>query len=192
MNRAIALTLMLVWPAGIQAESWVLDNESSHLNFVTVKAGDLAEAHRFRTLSGEVSVDGAAEISIDLASVDTLIPIRDERMREHLFQTIRFPKAIVSLQFDPEQITSIAEGSSETLSLGGELTMMNHRIPVRTDALVVRLTPTRLLVVSRKPVVVHAASLRLVEGIEKLREIASLPSISKAVTVNFALSFVLR
>ena len=191
MSRAIAMTLMLAWPAGLQAESWVLDNESSHLNFVTVKAGDLAEVHRFRTLSGEVSVDGTAEISIDLASVDTLIPIRDERMREHLFQTIQFPKAIVSLQFDPEQITSIAEGSSETLSLDGELTMMNHRIPVRTDALVVRLTPTRVLVVSRKPVVVNAASLRLVEGIEKLREIASLPSISKAVTVNFALSFVM-
>ncbi|MEE3183512.1 MAG: YceI family protein [Pseudomonadota bacterium] len=192
MNKAIATTLMLAWSAGLQAESWVLDNESSHLSFVTVKAGDLAEAHRFRRLSGEVSIDGAAAIVIDLASVDTLIPIRDERMREHLFRTIQFPKATVSLQFDPEQITSIAEGSSGTLSLDGELTMMNYRIPVRTDALVVRLTPTEVLVVSRKPVVVHAASLRLVEGIEKLREIARLPSISKAVTVNFALSFVLR
>ena len=190
MNRAIALTLMLVWPAGIQAESWVLDNEASHLNFVTVKAGDLAEAHRFRTLSGEVSVDGAAEISIDLASVDTLIPIRDERMREHLFQTIRFPEAIVSLQFDSEQVASIAEGSGETVQLDGELSMMNHRVAVSTDALVVRLTATRVLVVSRTPVVVHAASLRLVDGIEKLRELASLPSISKAVTVNFALTFV--
>ena len=190
MNKAIAMTLMLAWSAGLQAESWVLDNESSHLNFVTVKAGDLAEVHRFRTLSGEVSVDGTAEISIDLASVDTLIPIRDERMRDHLFQTIRFPKAIVSLQFDPEQIASIAEGSSGTVQLDGELSMMNHRVAVSADALVVRLTPTRVLVVSRTPVVVNAASLRLVDGIEKLREIASLPSISKAVTVSFALTFV--
>ncbi len=192
MNKAIATTLMLAWSAGLQAESWILDNESSHLSFVTVKAGDLAEAHRFRTLSGEVSIDGTATIAIDLASIDTLIPIRDARMREHLFRTVQFPQATVSLQFDPEEITSIAEGSSGTLSLDGQLTMMNHRIRVRTDALVLRLTSTRVLVVSRKPVIVHAASLRLVEGIEKLREIASLPSISKAVTVNFALSFVLR
>jgi len=47
-----------------------------------------------------------------------------------------------------------------------------------------------VLVVSRTPVVVNAASLRLVDGIEKLRELASLPSISKAVTVSFALTFV--
>jgi polyisoprenoid-binding protein YceI len=190
MNKAIAMTLMLAWSAGLHAEPWILDNESSHLSFVTVKAGDLAEVHRFRTLSGEVSIDGTAAISIDLASVDTLIPIRDERMREHLFQTIRFPEAIVSLQFDSEQIASIAEGSSGTVQLDGELSMMNHRVAVSADVLVVRLTPTRVLVVSRTPVVVNAASLRLVDGIEKLREIASLPSISKAVTVSFALSFV--
>ncbi|MFP6795673.1 MAG: YceI family protein [Pseudomonadales bacterium] len=190
MNKVIVMTLMLASSAGLQAESWVLDNKSSYLSFVTVKAGDLAEAHRFRTLSGEVSVDGTAAISIDLASVDTLIPIRDERMREHLFQTIRFPEAIVSLQFDPEQIMSIAEGSSATVQLDGELSMMNRRVPIRADALIVRLTPTRVLVVSRTPVVVNAGSLRLVDGIEKLREMANLPSISKAVTVSFALSFV--
>ena len=190
MNKVIVMTLMLASSAGLQAEAWVLDNKSSYLSFVTVKAGDLAEAHRFRTLSGEVSVDGTAAISIDLASVDTLIPIRDERMREHLFQTIRFPEAIVSLQFDPEQIMSIAEGSSATVQLDGELSMMNRRVPIRADALIVRLTPTRVLVVSRTPVVVNAGSLRLVDGIEKLREMANLPSISKAVTVSFALSFV--
>ena len=190
MNKVIVMTLMLASSAGLQAESWVLDNKSSYLSFVTVKAGDLAEAHRFRTLSGEVSVDGTAAISIDLASVDTLIPIRDERMREHLFQTIRFPEAIVSLQFDPEQIMSIAEGSSATVQLDGELSMMNRRVPIRADALIVRLTPTRVLVVSRTPVVVNAGSLRLVDGIEKLREMANLPRISKAVTVSFALSFV--
>jgi len=96
----------------------------------------------------------------------------------------------VSLQFDPEQIASIAEGSSGTVQLDGELSMMNHRVAVSADALVVRLTTTRVLVVSRTPVVVNAASLRLVDGIEKLRELASLPSISKAVTVSFALTFV--
>ena len=155
-----------------------------------MKAGDLAEAHRFRTLTGKVSINGTAEISIDLASVDTLIPIRDERMREHLFQTVRFPQAIVSLKFDPVEVESITEGASGTVQLVGELAMMSQRVPVRADALVVRLTPRRVLVVSRTPVVVNAASLSLVGGIEKLRELASLPSISKAVSISFALLFV--
>ena len=190
VNKAIAMTLVWASSLGLQAEPWVLDNEASHLSFVTVKAGDLAEAHRFRTLTGKVSINGTAEISIDLASVDTLIPIRDERMREHLFQTVRFPQAIVSLKFDPVEVESIAEGSSGTVQLVGELAMMSQRIPVRADALVVRLTPRRVLVVSRTPVVVNAASLSLVGGIEKLRELASLPSISKAVSISFALLFV--
>ena len=190
VNKAFAMTLVWASSLGLQAEPWVLDNEASHLSFVTVKAGDLAEAHRFRTLTGKVSINGTAEISIDLASVDTLIPIRDERMREHLFQTVRFPQAIVSLKFDPDEVESIAEGASGTVQLVGELAMMSQRIPVRADALVVRLTPRRVLVVSRTPVVVNAASLSLVGGIEKLRELASLPSISKAVSISFALLFV--
>ena len=190
MNKAIAMTLVLASALGLHAEPWVLDNEASHLSFVTVKAGDLAEAHRFRTLTGKVSINGTAEISIDLASVDTLIPIRDERMREHLFQTVRFPQAIVSLNFDPVEVESIAEGASGTVHLVGELAMTSQRVPIRADALVVRLTPRRVLVVSRTPVVVNAASLSLVGGIEKLRELASLPSISKAVSISFALLFV--
>ena len=190
VNKAFAMTLVWASSLGLQAEPWVLDNEASHLSFVTVKAGDLAEAHRFRTLAGKVSINGTAEISIDLASVDTLIPIRDERMREHLFQTVRFPQAIVSLKFDPDEVESIAEGASGTVQLVGELAMMSQRVPVRADTLVVRLTPTRVLVVSRTPVVVNAASLSLVGGIEKLRELASLPSISKAVSISFALLFV--
>ena len=117
VNKAIAMTLVWASSLGLQAEPWVLDNEGSHLSFVTVKAGDLAEAHRFRTLTGKVSINGTAEISIDLASVDTLIPIRDERMREHLFQTVRFPQAIVALKFDPVEVESIAEGASGTVEL---------------------------------------------------------------------------
>jgi hypothetical protein len=45
------------------------------------------------------------------------------------------------------------------------------------------------MVSSRKPVIVNAASVDLADGIEALREVANLPSISKAVPVSFVLTF---
>jgi hypothetical protein len=42
---------------------------------------------------------------------------------------------------------------------------------------------------SKKPVVVNAPEFKLAEGVEALREIAGLPSISLAVPVSFVLAF---
>ena len=46
----------------------------------------------------------------------------------------------------------------------------------------------RLLVTSSQPVVVDAGALGLDEGVERLREIAGLPSITPAVPVSFRLT----
>jgi len=45
------------------------------------------------------------------------------------------------------------------------------------------------LVVSERPVVISATQFGLAEGVESLRKIAGLPSISVAVPVSFVLSF---
>ena len=57
------------------------------------------------------------------------------------------------------------------------------------DITVSRLTDNRILVASRKPVIVNASQVGLLAGVEKLREVAGLPSISPAVPVSFVLAF---
>ena len=52
-----------------------------------------------------------------------------------------------------------------------------------------RLGDDRILVASRKPVIVNASQVGLLAGVEKLREVAGLPSISPAVPVSFVLAF---
>jgi hypothetical protein len=55
--------------------------------------------------------------------------------------------------------------------------------------LITRTSESGLLVVSKQPVVISAAQFGLAEGVDSLREIAGLPSISVAVPVSFVLSF---
>ena len=71
MNRVIALLSSLLICGGAWAD-WVLDGERSQLNFVSIKAGDVGEVHRFAELSGTVTEAGEANVVIELASVDTL------------------------------------------------------------------------------------------------------------------------
>jgi len=47
-----------------------------------------------------------------------------------------------------------------------------------------------VMVASTKPLIVDAAKFGMTEGVEKLREIAGLQSISNAVPVSFVMTFV--
>jgi hypothetical protein len=47
-----------------------------------------------------------------------------------------------------------------------------------------------VMVASTKPLVIDAAKFGMSDGVEKLREIAGLDSISNAVPVNFVMTFV--
>jgi len=103
ISTLLALLVLLATNSSAWAD-WTLDNAGSQLSFVTVKAQDVAEVHTFSELSGAVGADGRARVLIQLASVDTLIPIRDERMRDVLFNTELFPTAAAVAQLDMRKL----------------------------------------------------------------------------------------
>lgn len=176
--------------ASTASADWTLDNSGSQLAFVSTKAMDVAEVHTFTELSGSVGADGHARIVIQLASVNTLIPIRDERMREMLFQTELFPTATVNARLDIARLQQMAVSTSEVLTTEILLTVGEAQLPLTTELLITRIAPERVLVATLKPVIVNAGAVALADGVEALREIAGLPSISKAVPVTFVLQFV--
>ena len=185
MTRLIlALTLSALAPLAIAG--WQLDNEASRLSFVTIKAGDVAEVHHFRELRGTVSDAGEASVTIALASVDTLIPIRDDRMREVLFKTEMFPTAEVTTRLDPKWLAELASGTVDTELV---LNMAGKSVPFTTTLFVNALADGAVLVSTSQPIIANAPTLGLGEGVDQLREIAGLPSISKAVPVSFVLTF---
>ena len=169
--------------------TWNLDNEKSSLSFVSIKAVDIAEVHRFKEMAGRISDKGKAVVTIELASVDTGVPIRDERMQEMLFETDKYPLATVRAKLDMKIIDAVATGSSTRLTTELELDLHGVRVTVDANVVIAKLDEKVLMVTSSKPVILNAASANLVDGIEALREVASLPSIGNAVPVSFVLVF---
>ncbi len=183
------LIFVLIVASAPSMAAWTLNNDASQVSFVSVKAGDAGEVHRFTQITGGLSSNGDATVVIQLASVDTLIPLRDDRMRELLFQTELFPTANLSANIDMAVLNAIEPGESMDMTANLKLDLRNQQVELPAEMIVARLGDDRLMVSSRKPVIVNAASVDLVNGIEALREVANLPSISKAVPVSFVLTF---
>ena len=189
MDKFLLLLAATLLASAAHAD-WTLDNSGSQLAFVSTKATDVAEVHTFTELSGSVGADGHARVVIQLASVDTLIPIRDERMREMLFQTELFPTATVDTRLDIVRLQNMAVSTSEVLTTEILLNIGEVQLPLTAELLISRIAADRVLVATLKPVIVNAGAVALADGVESLREIAGLPSISKAVPVTFVLQFV--
>ena len=187
--RTIAALLLTMAIAAAAQADWQLDNDQSHLTFVTIKATHIAEVHRFTQLRGSLNAAGQADIEIALASVETNIPIRDERMQQMLFDTDLFPSAGITATFDAEMLAGLTAGDSRMLDISAQLRIKDSSIPVSVPVLAARLNAETLVVTSARPVLVSADSVGLTEGVEKLREVAGLPSISRAVPVSFVLTF---
>ena len=168
---------------------WSLVNEESKLNFFSTKASNIEEVHTFKTLSGIVTENGTALFKVNLGSVETLIPIRNERMENLLFETQIYPTAVFRLEVDLEKILSLEEGKSLAEKYRGKLELKGKQFPLELNIITTRLNSQSFSVVSFEPLLLNADRLGLSEGIESLRTIVGLPSISKSVPVTFSLIF---
>ena len=168
---------------------WQLDNSESHLNFISTKAKDVAEVHRFTTLSGSVSETGTVTLAVDLASVETSIDIRNQRMQHMLFEVAKFPEAILTGQLDMAPIRALHAGESLSLTQDFLLELHGQQSNVAAELRVTRLASNRVQVASIQPIVILATDFKLGAGVEMLREAAGLPGISLAVPVSALLVF---
>lgn len=182
---AALLTLLASAQAAAQ---WTLSADDSSLSFISVKAEHIAEVHSFARLSGEIDSGGEAVVSIDLTSVQTGIDIRNERMQSMLFNTDMYPRAQVSADVDVAALSSMAVGESAVLEVPLAINLHGE---VLTLSAPLRVSHVKggLRVDTLAPIIVKADAFALVDGIESLREIAGLPSISRSVPVSFSLLF---
>lgn len=169
--------------------NWTLDEGASRISYVTIKADEIAENNDFKNLSGAVTAEGAATITIDLASVETGVDIRNERMRDVLFNVAEFPSATVSAQLDRVAFASLDVGESTLQTIDTIVTIKGVEKNFAAELDVTRLSDDRVLAVSIKPVLVNAGGFELTEGLAKLQELASLPSITPVVPVTVSLEF---
>lgn len=187
----IALTALLLsaTAAAPALADWTLDDRSARVHFVTIKADRIAEVHRFSRVTGRAGSDGQVSIAIDLASVDTAIEIRNQRMRDMLFEVARFPEAVITATLDPSQFVDLDRGESVTLATPATLSLHGREQELNLELQLTATAAGGLLVSSVQPVLVNAADFALARGVEQLREVAGLPSITPVVPVTFTLPF---
>jgi len=186
--KSIFCFVAVLFLASSAAAHWELDSNSSTLSFVTVKADHVGEVHTFDQLSGDINDDGSVQITIELASVNTLIDIRNERMQNMLFETNLFPQATISGEIDLDAVAEMDAGVSQAISVDFDLAIHGESSSYTADVLVTR-TESGVLASTVKPIIVMADTHGLVSGVEALREVAGLPSISRAVPVSFNVVF---
>lgn len=178
--------------AGIAANAhagWTLNNDESTLDFVSIKKSEAGEVNSFERLEGSLDDSGEARVVISLDSVETNIPIRNDRMKSMLFEVEDFPESSVSTTVDLDRLNDLAVGETFAQPVELRLAIHGEEKAFEADMRVVKLADDRLLISTVKPVIVNATDFALGAGVEKLREVAGLPSISTAVPVTASLLF---
>ncbi|KZM38638.1 hypothetical protein OA92_22875 [Marinomonas sp. SBI22] len=186
---AFGLSLSCLVGANLAQADWELDNEKSQLSFVSIKNDNIAEAHHFTQLNGQLSEQGELNIEIDLTSAETMIPIRNERLTKFVFEAIDYPNAILTANLS-EHISNIdEEGVHIIKGIDAELDFHGNKKAIKVDVLVTSTEEDVLTVSSLQPVIINSKDFAVTKGIKKLQELAKLPSIATAVPVSFTLTF---
>lgn len=186
--KAITAAALMTGAMTAQA-AWELDGAASSFYYVTSKASAVSEANSFTGLSGAISDAGAASLAINLASVDTGIDIRNERMRDIVFQVAQFMEATVSVPVDAAALTALAVGDSMTGTYTATVSLHGINQEMAADLKVVKLADDSIQVSTVRPLIVGAAAFGLAEEVEQLRVIANLASINPNIVVNFTLVY---
>jgi polyisoprenoid-binding protein YceI len=177
-----------IMASGSACADWKLDNNQSRVNFVSVKKNEIGESHHFTQVEGKLTDQGKLNIEIPLISVETLIPIRNERLQKLLFQTHLFPTATITANINLQHFT-LKAGDSKIVAVEANIGLHGHNKMMPIEVMVSRLSDDKLLVTSVKPVIIRPVDFGLSKGIDKLMAVAKLPGITRSVPVSFVLTF---
>lgn len=165
-----------------------LVSNASQVNFISIKNEHIAESHSFEKVSGNVTTSGMLTIEIDLSSVNTLIPIRNERMQAVLFNVTDFATATFTAQIDPT-LLSMPEGGKAYASVTGQLTISGKSVATTFDISVISLSGGQVMATTTKPTLLSTTAFGLDGGVDALKSLAMLNSISKTVPLTFSVVF---
>lgn len=180
----------LVLLAQLSHADWQLVPDRSELGYTTTKVfpgaeKSAAENNRFASLEGSVTDDGAATVRILLDSVATNVAIRDERMRQLVFDTARHPVAVASSQVPSSVLDT--EGVHQ-IDLTMNLELHGTTKAVTTPVTVIN-QDNRIIVATLRPILITAEDFGLAGGVQELTKLAGLMYIPTTVPVSFHLLF---
>jgi hypothetical protein len=180
------LSIAILFSANAFA-GWQLDASQSTLNFMSFKNDHIAEVHTFDVLKGELG-GGKVMVEVPLSAVNTMIPIRNERMQKMLFEVVDFPVASFNAAIE-DSVMDMPAGTSKITDIPGKLSLHGKQVDAVFSVRVTRTSSNELVVATTKPYVLNVNDFGLKGGIDALQKIAGLKVISYAVPVTFNVVF---
>lgn len=178
-TTAIALSITA---SATMAHEWSLNAQASHLAFGSIKNSYLGETHSFNDLSGTVTEAGQVTIQIPLSSVETGIEIRNERIGQYVFNAT--PTANLTASVDMSSVTALHPGDTTTIELDASLSLLGEDVDVYTEIFVARLSDSRVMITTNDMLFLDTDELGIDAGIDKLKELAGLDSISRTTPIT--------
>jgi len=189
LDSAEVVTTVVATAQPVESPLYTLDSANSSLYFVSSKKTHVLENHFFTDLSGSISDLGNASLSINLSSAETGIAVRNQRLRDLLFEVGTFSEAVASLPVDLVSLNAQAIGTTRTENISATLDLHGVVAAIDTEVAVTKLSDTKILVRNTSPILISAGDYNLTAGVDALRNIANLDVISYTVPVNFTLLF---
>jgi len=124
---------------------------------------------------------------IDVASVQTNIDIRNERMLKWVFTN--GPKAVLSAGVDMEALKALGVGDTMMMSVDGTLALNGNDQAIQTDLFIAKLADNKIMATTDGMVMLSIDQSGLTEGVDKLMELAGLPGITRVSPVTLRLVF---
>lgn len=187
---AAAVTFSLLAGAGFaggHAKGWTIDTDLSAVSFGSVKNDYLGESHTISDVTGTVDANGAVSITLGLASVETMIDIRNERMREIVFANA--PTATISAQLDMAELSGLEAGAAAIIETYGTLNLLGTDTELDASFFVMRLNEDQVLVATNGMMMLSTEDTAFDASLDKMQELASLDSITRVSPVTMRLVF---
>lgn len=194
LRSIAAISALAMMPFGAMAQDnafapgWLLDAESSALRFQSVKNLTKVESSSFALYSGEINEDGLATIKVALDSVDTNVDLRNVRMRFLLFETFKFPEAVITMQIDPAVVADLEQVRRKVVMMPYTITLHGFTVEKQAEIAITLLENNKVSVTSGTPISLALADFDLIGGMEKLQEAAKVDIVPSA-TVTFDFTF---
>ena len=188
INPTKFIFLVLVTTSLTVQAGWDLDQSNSSIVFISIKNNQIPERHNFQKISGSMTSEGVVNVIIDLDSVNTKIPIRNERMRNLFFETKLFPSATFSAQIPATDLNFETE-HFRVVDVNGRLKLHGMEADLKSRVTILNKNNT-LRVITNYPILIASEDFNLTAGVAKLQKIAGLNAISSIVPVILDLVFV--
>jgi polyisoprenoid-binding protein YceI len=179
------LTLTLATPA--LANGWSLSPDESKIAFGSVKKDTVGEVHHFGDLSGSVDDDGKVAVEIDVASVETWIDIRNERIRKMVLNAA--PKVMLTAEVDMAELEAMKPGDTDVIDVDGTLSLNGAEMDIETSLFIARLTDDKMMAVTDEMIMLSTEDAGIDEGVSTLMKLADLPGITRVSPVTLRLVF---